>query len=309
MKSPNFLIIGAEKSGTTWLHDRLQRHPDIFMPDVKELHYFNHRNSNLEVPGNNYEKRDLEWYEAHFEEAEEESAIGEATPMYLCDPKAPARIHEAIPDVKLIACLRYPTDRAYSHYWMARGKGHTSMSFEEVVQSRDAKFIERGRYGRQIQRYLDYFERDQLLILIHEEVFDAPSESLNEICSFLGIDDTFYRDQSWITERVHPSSTERSILLHRAIETLATWMRGHEGFRQVLDFVKDVGIAHWVKQANKRERDYPEMPDELRLDLDGYYASTIHRAEHVLGRRLKVWRNRSQLDSFADHAVASSCSR
>ena len=119
--------------------------------------------------------------------------------MYLYDPKAPARIHEVIPDIKLIACLRYSTDRAYSHYWMARGKGHTSMSFEEVVQSREARFIERGRYARQIERYLDYFERDQILILIHEEVFNAPSESLNKICSFLGVDDMFYRNQLGLT--------------------------------------------------------------------------------------------------------------
>ena len=69
MTSPTFSVIGAEKAGTTWLYDRLRRHPDIFMPDVKELHYFNHRNSNLEVPANNYEKQDLDWYKAHFEEA------------------------------------------------------------------------------------------------------------------------------------------------------------------------------------------------------------------------------------------------
>ena len=293
---PNFLTIGAEKAATTWLYDRLRRHPDIFMPDVKELHYFNGKNSNLESSANNFETQNLEWYKAHFEGAEEENAIGEATPMYLCDPEAPTQIHRTIPDVKLIACLRYPTDRAYSHYWMARGKDHTSISFEEVVQSREARFIERGRYARQIERYLDYFERDQILILIHEEVFDAPSESLNEICSFLGIDDSFYKDQPWITERVHSSSTERSILLHRAIGTLATWLRDHEGLRQMLDFIKDIGIAQWLKQANKKRREYPKMLVELRRELDEYYAPTIQRVEQILGRQLEVWRDRSMKD-------------
>lgn len=260
------------------------------MPSVKELHYFNCKNSNLKSPANNFETQDLDWYKAHFEEAEEKNAIGEVTPIYLCDAKAPVQIHRAIPNVKLIACLRYPTDRAYSHYWMARGKDHASMSFKEVVQSRDARFIGRGSYGRQIERYLDYFDRDQLLILIHEEVFDAPSESLNEVCSFLGIDGTFYRDQPWITERVHPSSTERSILLHRAIGTIATWMRGHEGFRQALDVIKEVGTAQWVKQANKKKRNYPEMPVVLRHDLDRYYVPTVRRVEKVIGRKIKPWR-------------------
>jgi len=293
---PNFLHIGAEKSGTTWLYGRLHRHPDIFMPDVKELHYFNGKNSNLESPANNFKTQDLEWYEVHFEGAEEETAIGEATPMYLCDPEAPAKIHHTIPDVKLIACLRYPTDRAYSHYWMARGKDHTDQSFGEVARRRDERFIERGRYGKQLERYLDYFNRKQILILIHEEMFDVPSESLNKICSFLGVDDTFYRNQSWITKRAHPASTERSILLHRAIGTLATWMRGHKGFRQVLGWIKEVGIAKWVKQANKRERDYPEMPDKSRRDLDEYYAPTIHCVEQILGRQVKKWRSRSTRD-------------
>jgi hypothetical protein len=179
---------------------------------------------------------------------------------------------------------------------MARGKNHTMQSFAEVVRSRDDRFIGRGRYGRQLNRYLEFFDRDQLLILIHEELFAQPMNSLNRICSFLGVDDEFFQDQPWISERVHTSSTERSILLHRDIETLATWIRGHEGFRQVLDFVKDVGIAKWVKQANKRERDYPEMPDKPRRDLDEYYASTIHRAEQILGRQVRKWRSRSTRD-------------
>jgi len=177
------------EAGTTWFHDRLRRHPEVYMPAVKELHYFNREGSNAERSGNG-ETKDLKWHASHFREAGQEEAVGEVTPMYLCDEAAPSRIHDRLPDVKLIACLRYPVDRAYSHYWMARGKGHTSISFEEVVQSREARFIERGRYARQIERYLDYFERDQILILIHEEVFDAPSESLNAICSFLGIEDT-----------------------------------------------------------------------------------------------------------------------
>jgi len=289
---PNFLVIGAEKAGTTWLYDRLRRHPNIFIPAVKELHYFNRKGSNAERSGNG-EAKDLKWYTSHFREAGQEEAVGEVTPMYLCDEAAPSRIHDRLPDVELIACLRYPVDRAYSHYWMARGKGHTGMSFEEVVQSRDVRFIERGRYGRQIERYLDDFDRDQILILIHEEVFDAPSESLNAICSFLGIEDTFYRDQSWITEKVHPASTERSIFLHRAIGAVATWMRHHRGARQVLDLLKSTGIADRVKKMNKKTRDYPEMLPEVRRELDEYYAPTVRRVENIMGRRIEAWRQRS----------------
>ncbi|WP_251963753.1 sulfotransferase domain-containing protein [Salinibacter ruber] len=289
---PNFLVIGAEKSGTTWIYDRLRRHPDIFMPEVKEVHFFNRLNSNFETR-QNYKEHDLEWYRAHFRNREREAAVGEATPMYLCDEKAPERIHLHAPDVGLIACLRYPTDRAYSHYWMARGKKHTTRSFQEVVQSRSPRFINRGRYGKQLDRYLSHFDRSQIHILVHEELFADPIEHLNEICSFLGVDDTFYRDQSWITDTVNRSSTVRSTILHKMIGRTAKWMRDHEGFRQMIDLLKKSGITDRVKEANKAPRDYPDMPYKLRHELDQYYAPTVQRVEEVLNREIQPWRNRS----------------
>ncbi len=289
---PNFLIIGAEKAGTTWIYDRLRRHPGVFLPEVKEIHYFNQFNSNCQ-PRRNYKKHDLEWYEDHFREWKGETAVGEATPMYLCDERAPKRIRSHFPNISLIACLRYPTDRAYSHYWMARGKEHTTRSFQEVVQSRSPRFIERGRYGKQLDRYFSQFDRSQILILVHEELFADPIQHLNGICSFLEIDDTFYRDQSWITDTVNRSSTVRSTILHRMIGRTAKWMRDQEGFRQMLDLLKKSGITDRVKEANKAPRDYPDMAYELRHELDQYYAPTVQRVEEVLNREVQPWRNRS----------------
>ena len=74
---------------------------------------------------------------------------------------------------------------------MARGKDHTKQSFEKLVHDRDERFIERGRYGQQLNRYLEFFNREQLLVLIHEELLAQPVESSKRICSFLGIDDEF----------------------------------------------------------------------------------------------------------------------
>jgi len=289
---PNFIIVGAEKAGTTWLYDRIRRHPHVFMPEVKEIHYFNRLNSNHK-PRQNYKKHDLEWYEAHFRAWEGETAVGEATPMYLCDKQAPERIRTHLPDVRLVVCLRYPSDRAYSHYWMARGKEHTRHSFREVVQNRSPRFIERGRYGEQLRRYLSHFARSQILILIHEELFGEPVQHLNGICSFLGVEDTFYRDQPWITDAINRSSAVRSTALHRAIGNTAKWMRDHEGFRQVLDLLKKTGLTDRIKKANKAPRDYPDMPYEVRRELDQYYASTVQRVEEVLDRKIQPWRDRS----------------
>lgn len=289
---PNFLIIGAEKAGTTWLYDRLRRHPDIFMPGVKEIHYFNELNSNHQ-PRRNYEKHDLEWYTDHFRQRENETAVGESTPMYLCDEQAPERIRTHLPDVRLIACLRHPTDRAYSHYWMARGKNHTEYSFQQVVDRKVSKFVKRGRYGVQLKRYLERFKRAQLQVVIHEELFADPVHHLNELCAFLGVEDTFYRDQDWITDAVNRSSTVRSTFFHRAIGTVAKWMRDRNGFRQALDALKKTGLTDRIKQANKQSRDYPDIPSDLRFELDNYYGSTVQEVEEILGRRIRVWRKQS----------------
>jgi hypothetical protein len=281
---PNFLIIGAEKAGTTWLYEKLRRHPEVYMPRVKELWFFSRDGS---------EGKTQEWYEKHFEAA---PAVGEATPAYMYGRRVPRRIADAIPDVKLIACLRHPTDRTYSHYWMNRGLGEVDCTFEEVVRERREPYIGNGRYGEQLDRYLSYFDRDQLLILISEEVFSDQNASLNHICSFLGVDDAFYQDQEWIASRENRAARTRSKFALEVMQVIATWMRHTEGVRQVLDALKATGLTDLIKDANREPREYPEMDPEVRKALDEYYASTVLRVEEILGREIKAWRDKMVLE-------------
>jgi hypothetical protein len=285
---PNFLVVGAEKAGTTWLYERLRRHPDIYMPLTKEIHFFSDRNSNLEHH-DHFTRHGLTWYKHFFQDHEGESAVGEVTPMYLCDEKAPERIRELLPDVRIIACLRHPVDRAYSHYWMARGKNHTDLSFEEVVRRREPRFIERGRYGEQLARYYDLFEPNQILVLIHEEVFSAPSQYLNKVCSFLEVDNTFFQDQEWISARENSSATLRSTLGGRLIGKTAKWMRYRPVFRDILDGIKRTGLAEQLKRLNRKKRSYPPMRTDLRHELSGYFEPQIRQTEKLIGRKITVW--------------------
>lgn len=275
---PNFLIIGAQKAGTTWLYKKLRRHPEVYMPRVKELHFFN-RDDGL--------GKTQKWYETHFETA---PAVGEATPDYLHHPQAPQRIADKIPDANLIACLRHPTDRTYSHYWMNRGLGEVDRAFKEVVRRKQEQYVERSLYGEQIDRYLYFFDRNQVLILIFEEMFSDPSVSLNNICSFLGVDNSFYQDQEWITSHENPAANSRSKWVLKTIRSVATWMRHTEGARQVLDALKATGITDLIKSANREPREYPEMDAEVRKELDEYYRPTVGRVEEIIGRRIAAWR-------------------
>ena len=123
MTMPNFLIIGAVKAGTTSLHDWLSQHPQIYMSSIKELNFFAFEGDNLEVFKGKFNKEylagfetTLQGYRKHFQGVTNEIAIGESSPTYLYHPKAPERIQHYIPDVKLIAILRNPVERAYSNY-------------------------------------------------------------------------------------------------------------------------------------------------------------------------------------------------
>ena len=102
---PNFLVIGGEKCGTSWLYDVLLRHSDIYLPDTKELGFFNRRESNLNVT-DYYVRLKLPWYQDFYVAYAGETAVGDVSPMYLCDEMAPERIATTLPAAKLIAVLR-----------------------------------------------------------------------------------------------------------------------------------------------------------------------------------------------------------
>ncbi len=287
---PNFLFIGAEKSGTTWFYRRLKEHPDIYLPETKEVHFFNKYDSNL-TERNHYARFDLRWYEDFFRFCDGERAVGEVTPMYLCDPCAPERIKAALPEVKLICCLRNPVDRAYSHYWMARRKRHTHLSFEEVIECEEARFIERGDYYEQLYTYLEQFSREQLLILIHEEVFREPAEHLQKVCHFLEVDPAFYRrdGDANLREEENRAGGYHSLWLYDAIGKTAKLMREHYLTGRLLDALKATGMTDEILEVNRKPQDYPPMQPAHRKYLRDYYASSMKELEALLGRRVAVW--------------------
>lgn len=192
----DFLVIGAQKAGTTWLRDMLRQHPEVFMPG-REIHFFN-KEENL--------GRGVGWYEEQFERAREGQVCGEKTPNYLwvnCPeggtdvPGSHERIALCLPDVKLIAILRDPVERAVSAYnhHLCKGRFPPYASMAEALfgRYRDTALrhgvLSMGRYELQLSAYLDVFDPAQLLVLGFErEVRERPGETLRQVCGFLGVD-------------------------------------------------------------------------------------------------------------------------
>lgn len=206
---PDFIIIGAQKSGTTSLFDYLSQHPQLLPARKKEVHFFDGGiGSNVDT----FAKGEP-WYRAHFPL---ESEIGlhrrtfEASPLYIFNPLVPQRLAALAPTVKLIAILRNPTERAISHYFHVNRRGREPLPMMEaftseeerlrpVLESQDYKsetfrlrtYKSRGRYHEQLKRFLPYFQMTNILTINSAELFQTPQETLQRVYRFVGVDDDF----------------------------------------------------------------------------------------------------------------------
>lgn len=181
---PNLLIIGAQKSGTTSLHTYLSYHPEIFMSKRKELAFF---------AGDNKDK-DLDWYRSHFRT--DKPVRGESSMIYTnCtfQPQVADKIHNLMPDAKLIYILRDPIERILSQYSHFVADDREDMPFEQAVfVDRRHGYIVRSQYYMQLCAYLEYFDKEQILIFSTESMEANKRETLSNVFRFLGVDDSFY---------------------------------------------------------------------------------------------------------------------
>ena len=213
---PSFLIIGAQSAGTTSLYQYLSAHSEVDRSTSgidgaawnKELHFFDDRFD-----------RGLTWYQAAFplafnrklaELRGRQLISGEATPYYLLHPLVPVRVARTLPDVRLIALLREPVERAYSHYQLMRRERREPLSFPEAIAAeekrlageverilaepsyrsrkhRNFSYVTRGLYADQLERWFEHFPREQLLVLRAEDLLASPAETYSEVLEFLGL--------------------------------------------------------------------------------------------------------------------------
>lgn len=182
---PNLIVIGAEKCGTTSLHYYLDRHPEIAMSAEKELRFF--------VDSGAWH-RGLDWYSSQFDPSA--PIRGESSPRYTAypwSPEAPGRMAALIPDARLVYLVRDPIDRIVSSYRFARWlMGNETRELAESLADFEASLtVQRSRYAFQLERYLEHFPREQVLVLDLTDPTRSRAEVLQRVFRFLGVDDTF----------------------------------------------------------------------------------------------------------------------
>jgi hypothetical protein len=189
----DFILAGAQKSGTTALHYFLEKHPDITLGDQEEMHFFDDE----EVFSKPVDYASLH---RHFPSIAPSAIAGECTPSYLYWEPAAERISKYNPAVKLLVLLRNPVDRAFAHWNMQRYKKREPLDFLEAVEqegkrtapllsleSRRFSYIDRGFYTKQLARFFRFFPREQFKITKFEDFRDRPTETVNSIFDFLGL--------------------------------------------------------------------------------------------------------------------------
>jgi len=247
---PDVIIIGAQKSGTSSLYAYLSQHPQILPAFKKEVHFFD---GGLDPRVDNF-KKGRSWYCSHFpsKKNNDSQKTFEASPLYIFNPLTPQRIAELTQEVRIIVLLRNPTERAISHYFHEKRTGRETLDIYEALQKEDRRldpviekkdyknnvfihhsYKRRGLYKEQLERYLEYFSREQILVMASEEFFAKPDICLRRVFEFVGVDPEYKVGN--VTPR--NVANNRSELAPDVYEYLNSFFRPHN--QELYDIVKE----------------------------------------------------------------------
>lgn len=286
MAIPNFMVVGAQKSGTTWLFECLDEHPEVFVPRVKEVHFF-------DLPEESrfsQRHRGIEWYLGLFPDDPVYKARGEVTPDYMFYPHVVDELLELNPAMRIVFILRHPVERAYSAYWMRRRHDASMADFADLGDA-SSGYIARGLYHRQIAPYFEQFPTAQLRIFIYEEAVREPQQFIAELYDFLGIDKTF-RPKS-LTRRVggtHRFPAGLGFVVYKIASPIINTSLVQPVWRWLRRNTRIVELLLGRRGGSGGVTEYPPLPEDQRRHLLELFADENEKLFALLGRDVPAWR-------------------
>ena len=295
VKKPNFFIVGAPRSGTTSMYEYLRLHPDVFMPDQKEPHYFA-----SDFQGRKFDicRGDIQKYYALFAEAATEKAIGEASVHYLQSRVAAQEIHDFNPDARIIIMLRSPVDMLYSYYFRQFYSGCEDIpSFADALDAepdrRQGKRLPRSlyimpealyysevpRYAEQVERYFDVFGHEQVHIIIYDDFRQDTARAYRDTLAFLGVDPDFQID----FKRANANKRPRNLFVQRVLNNPLLMTIG--GRMPVLA----LPLYRAIRRVNTEHFKREPMDAALRRRLQQQFLPEMERLSALLGRDVTYW--------------------
>lgn len=283
---PTFVIPGANKSGTSYVAKMLGQHKDIFMSYSKEPSFF----STHKKFGQYH--RGPKFYQKNFSGYRGEREIGEASTVYMYDPKSPELLKRHLGQIRLIFILRDPIERVYSNYWQSVKGGLKLPRFENFIRTGNPhakELIYVSRYDLHLKRYFEYFPEKRVLILFFDDLVSDPRKFFSAITKFLDLPSI--PGTIDYSVRVNPSSIPRSKVIARLLK-----------YRPAIQAVKEAVPDKWGPALRRylegmRSRiqvpfDYPEMDETSRAFLTEQLFGTIERLETMLAIDLSRWKKK-----------------
>lgn len=311
-RTPNFILAGAVKSGSTSLYEYLDQHPDIFMSPIKEPHYFSAGDMDfnsfrplIRERVNQFNVKQFlasemkkkvhraylsDWndYLQLFKNVRTESAIGEASTSYLWSPSAPAAIQSKIPESRIIILLRNPVERAFAHYLMDLKNGLTKFSFGDALHAdrntldpswgKNSMYVETGLYCSQVKRFLSVFNRNQVLILLFDEFRSNPILVTQRIYGFLGVDETFIPD---VSQKRNEAGLPKN--------TLISSIYNNQLIRRYVTGNLKEKIKKQFKPFFFKTSGLPELKEKERQLLIYLFKKDINELEDLIHKDLQQW--------------------
>jgi hypothetical protein len=281
---PQFLVIGAYKSGSTAIQEALRAHPQVFLPAKGPSFFAFDEASAIDRPLPPGTVRDWDAYRALFAHAPPETVRGEVSPEYLANPWACGRIRARVPEARLVAVLRNPVERAFSDYLMYVRDGDERLDFAAALDEQDERrragsptgyYLETGYYGRQLRPYFDAFPRGQIQVHLFEDFAADPDSVLEPIFAFVGVDPAL----GTTPERaVNVSGVPRNALVGAAVR----------GGKRIAPLLPEA-VRGRAKTALVRGLDRPALEPELRARLVEVYREDVAELERLLERPLGHW--------------------
>jgi hypothetical protein len=269
----DFIGIGAQRTGTSWVYACLYEHPEICAP-IKEIHFFSRPR---------YENG-LSWYEDHFKKCDDTKKSGEFSTSYLYSEEAAGRIAEAYPQTKIIAILRNPIDRAVSQYGNAIKGGEIpeTMPFAEYYKT-ERSVLEQGLYAKQLARYYAHFAASHILILIHEDARKDPQAFIQKIYAFLGVDAHFV--PSMLNETINNTRVPKNISLEKNMHFLSEFLR-KIGLDKFVHMIRRMGLPDLVRKFNTKPKKEGKSIEFNKAELVTYFKDDVAEVSKSIERDL-----------------------
>lgn len=265
---PNFIGLGVQRAATTWLHHCLSEHPNVFVPEAKELFYFSTR----------YEMGQ-EWYESHFKPTPDQTAVGEITPSYLQHPGAAQRMAELVPDARLFVVLREPVSRAYSAYQLFKDKRYADASFAQACTP-ESDLVHHSLYASALSGFYRCFPRENVRVYLYEQVEQDRDNTLRDLYRHLGVDESF-----------KPSVADKRV--NAAVFPRTQGALRSAGLGWSINMLRDTPIGEWIKRrvvptsAQAVSRD--PIPIEEAQRVRATFHDDVMKLQDLLDRDLSHW--------------------